>query len=65
MSILETLDLDELGIEVDEIPGLIEAGKRYKSLKKSFDKQKSDIVNLKDTIVAIANGRFDVNVKII
>ena len=65
MSILETLDLDELGVEVDEIPGLIEAGKRYKALKKSSDKNKGDIAILKDTITAIASGRFDVNVRIL
>ncbi|MFA6396666.1 MAG: hypothetical protein WCW84_11940, partial [Sulfurimonas sp.] len=58
------LDLDELGVEIDEIPGLVEAGKRYKALKKSFDRQKSEVSILKDTIVAIGNGRFDVNVVI-
>ncbi len=64
MNPIDMLDLDELGVEIDEIAGLVESGKRYKALKKSFDRQKSEISILKDTIVAIGNGRFDVNVVI-
>jgi|GEM_PF-1272204 len=62
MSALETLDLDELGVELDEIPALVEAGKRYKALKRSFDKQKSDIAVLKDTLTALSTGNCKISV---
>jgi methyl-accepting chemotaxis protein len=65
MDVNEILDLDELGIEIDEIQGLIENGKKYAQLKKSSDKLKKDIKELRESVVALSNGDFSTVIKIV
>lgn len=65
MDINEILDLDELGIEIDEIQGLVENGKKYAQLKKSSDKLKNDIKALREGVVELSKGNFGVEIKIV
>jgi methyl-accepting chemotaxis protein len=65
MDVNEILDLDELGIEIDEIQELVEKGIKYAQLKKSSDKLKKDIKELRESVVALSNGDFSSVIKVV